>query len=199
MMTQLKIIQDETEHQQALARLAELMEQDPPADSAESAEINVLAVLIEDFETKHFPIDPPDPIDAIEFRVDQMGLSRKDLVPYIGSQSKVSEVLNHKRPLSLNMIRRLSEGLGISADVLIREPTPALAGGADIDWQAFPLSEMRKRGYFPDFHGSVQELREYAAEQVGAFIGRITGGFELQPTLLRSSVHLRTNDKVMDD
>ncbi|WP_367268154.1 type II toxin-antitoxin system HigA family antitoxin, partial [uncultured Thiohalocapsa sp.] len=81
-MTQLKIIQDEAEHQQALARLSDLMEQNPPADSPESVEIDVLALLIEDFETKHFPIDPPDPIDAIEFRMDQMGLSRKDLVPY---------------------------------------------------------------------------------------------------------------------
>lgn len=85
----------------------------------------------------------------------------------------MSEVLNRKHPLSLNMIRRLSEGLGISADVLMREPAQVLANGADIDWQAFPLSEMRKRGYFPDFHGSPQELREYAAEQLGAFIGRV--------------------------
>jgi HTH-type transcriptional regulator / antitoxin HigA len=131
MTMQLRIIQNEAEHQQALARLAELMEQDPPAESPESDELDVLAVLIEDFETKHFPIDPPDPVDAIEFRMDQMGLTRKDLVPYIGSQSKVSEVLNRKRPLSLSMIRRLSEGLGISADVLIREPAQVLADGAD--------------------------------------------------------------------
>lgn len=87
MMTQLKVIQDEAEHQQALACLAELMEQDPPAESPESTELDVLAVLIEDFETKHFPVDPPDPIDAIEFRMDQMGLNRKNLVPYIGIRS----------------------------------------------------------------------------------------------------------------
>jgi len=199
MMTQLRIIQNEAEHRQALARVAELMDQDLAAGSPESDELDVLAVLIEDFENKQYPIDPPDPVDAIEFRMDQMGLGRKDLVPYIGSQSKVSEVLNRKRPLSLNMIRKLSDGLGISADVLIREPTQALAEGADLDWQAFPLSEMRKRGYFPDFHGSTQELREYAAEQVSAFIHRVTGGFELRPALLRSSAHLRSNDKVMDD
>jgi HTH-type transcriptional regulator / antitoxin HigA len=133
MTMQLRIIQNEAEHQQALARLAELMEQDPPAESPESDELDVLAVLIEDFETKRFPVDPPDPIDAIEFRMDQMGLTRKDLVPHIGSQSKVSEVLTRKRPLSLNMIRRLSEGLGISADVLVREPAQVLADGADSD------------------------------------------------------------------
>ena len=122
-MTQLRIIQNEAEHRQALARVAELMDQDLAAGSPESDELDVLAVLIEDFENKQYPIDPPDPVDAIEFRIDQMGLGRKDLVPYIGSQSKVSEVLNRKRPLSLNMIRKLSDGLGISADVLIREPT----------------------------------------------------------------------------
>jgi len=125
------------------ARLAELMEQDPPAESPESDELDVLAVLIEDFETKHFPIDPPDPVDAIEFRMDQMGLTRKDLVPYIGSQSKVSEVLNRKRPLSLSMIRRLSEGLGISADVLIREPAQVrLRDGVDGE---LPLPQRLKR------------------------------------------------------
>jgi len=199
MMTQLRIIQDEAEHQQALARVAELMDRDPAAESPENDELDVLAVLIEDYERKHFPIDPPDPIDAIEFRMDQMGLTRKDLARYIGSQSKVSEVLNRKRTLSLNMIRRLSEGLGISAEVLIRESGQALAQAADMDWQAFPLAEMRKRGYFPDFSGSTQTLREYAAEYVTAFIGRVPGGFELQPALLRSSAHLRANNKLMDD
>ena len=88
-------------------------------------------------------------------------------------------------------ITRLQHGL--------QSATRAEADGADLDWEAFPLAEMRKRGYFPDFHGSAQELRDYAAEQVSAYIGRVNGGFALQPALLRSSAHLRTNDKVMDD
>ncbi len=198
-MTQLRIIQTEAEHRQALARVAGLMDQDPAADSPENDELDVLAVLIEDYERKQFPIDPPDPIDAIEFRLDQMGLTRNDLKRYIGSQSKVSEVLNRKRSLSLNMIRKLSKGLGISAEVLIREPAQTRADAADLDWLAFPLAEMRKRGYFRGFEGSMQELREYAAEHVSAFIDRVPGGFALQPAMLRSSAHLRANDKMMDD
>ena len=79
------------------------------------------------YEAKHYPIDPPDPIEAIKFRMDQSGLSVKDLVPYIGPPNRVYEVLSYKRPLSLNMIRRLSEGLHIPAEVLIRAPIAAVA------------------------------------------------------------------------
>lgn len=82
-----------------------------------------MALAIEHYEWEHYPIDPPDSIEAIKFRMDQMGLTRKDLARYLGSASKISEILNGKHPLSLNMIRKLSTSLGISADILIREPT----------------------------------------------------------------------------
>jgi HTH-type transcriptional regulator / antitoxin HigA len=85
-----------------------------------------LVTLIEAYEAKHFPISPPDPIDAIRFRMDQGGLTVKDLVPYIGPLNRVYEVLSGKRSLSLNMIRRLSEGLHIPAEVLIK-PSGAVA------------------------------------------------------------------------
>ena len=90
--------------------------------------------------------------------------------------NKVSEVLRGGRGLSLNMIRRLSTGLGIPAEILIREPAQKAADSAEIDWEAFPLREMRKRGYFEGYAGSLQELKEYAAEWVTRFLSSSPGG-----------------------
>ena len=81
----------------------------------------MLGTLIQAYEARHYPIDPPDPIDAIKFRMDQSGLTVKDLVPYIGPLNRVYEVLARRRSLSLSMIRRLSDGLKIPAEILIRE------------------------------------------------------------------------------
>ena len=82
----------------------------------------LLLLLVETYEEAAFPIDLPEPVAAIRFRMEQQELKPKDLVPYIGSKSKVSEVLNGRRPLSLTMIRKLVTGLGIPAEVLLREP-----------------------------------------------------------------------------
>ena len=80
----------------------------------------VLATLIDAYEAEHYPMEPPDPVEAIKFRMEQQGLSRKDLEPLIGTRTRVAEVLNRKRSLSIGMIRRLHDRLGISAEVLIR-------------------------------------------------------------------------------
>jgi HTH-type transcriptional regulator / antitoxin HigA len=82
--------------------------------------LDVLATLIDAYEAAHYPMDPPDPIEAIKFRMEQQGLTRKDLQPLIGTRTRVAEVLNRKRSLSIGMIRRLHQALGISAEVLIR-------------------------------------------------------------------------------
>jgi HTH-type transcriptional regulator/antitoxin HigA len=82
--------------------------------------LDVLATLIEAYEDRQYPMDPPDPIEAIKFRMEQQGLTRKDLEPLIGTRTRVAEVLNRRRGLSIEMIRRLHKTLGISADVLIR-------------------------------------------------------------------------------
>jgi HTH-type transcriptional regulator / antitoxin HigA len=94
---------------------------EPDPESQEGIFFEALITLIEAYEAKHFPIAPPDPIGAIRFRMEQAGLTVKDLVPYIGPLNRVYEVLSGKRSLSLNMIRRLSEGLDIPAEVLIKE------------------------------------------------------------------------------
>jgi HTH-type transcriptional regulator/antitoxin HigA len=82
--------------------------------------LDVLATLIDAYEARHYPMDPPDPIEAIQFRMEQLGLTRKDLEPLIGTRARVAEVMNRKRSLSIDMIRSLHQHLGISADVLIR-------------------------------------------------------------------------------
>lgn len=115
-----KVIKTETDYEAALAHVASLM--DAKAGSAKEDELELWTTLIERYEAIHHPIDPPDPIEAIKFRMAQEGLSAKDLEAYIPSKSKVSEVLNRKRGLSLSMIRALNRGLGISADVLVQEP-----------------------------------------------------------------------------
>jgi HTH-type transcriptional regulator/antitoxin HigA len=88
--------------------------------SRDGDRLDVLATLIDAYEAEHFPLDPPDPIEAIKFRMEQQNLTRRDLEEIIGSRTRIAEVLNRKRGLSIGMIRRLHEQLGISADVLIR-------------------------------------------------------------------------------
>ncbi|KAA5600462.1 helix-turn-helix domain-containing protein [Blastochloris sulfoviridis] len=113
-----KPIRTDADHAAALAEIERLWgaESGTPAGDR----LDVLATLIDAYEAARFPMDPPDPIDAILFRLEQQGLSRKDLEPMIGSRARVAEVLNRKRSLSIEMIRRLHAGLGISAAVLIR-------------------------------------------------------------------------------
>src|SRR5262245_33579119 len=121
---------------------------DAECGTPEGDELEVLATLIEAYEEKHHPIDLPDPIAAVQFRMEQEGLTNKDLVPYIGSSAKVSEVLSGKRDLTLSMIRALHQHLDIPAEVLIQEPGGVIPedDGA-IDWSRFPVAEMAKRGF----------------------------------------------------
>lgn len=113
-----KVIKTQADYQAALAYLETLMAAQPNTRQAE--ELELFAVLVENYEREHFPIGWPDPIEAIKFRMEQQGLARKDLEPFIGSQSKVSEVLNRKRPLSVAMIRALHTGLDIPSEVLLQ-------------------------------------------------------------------------------
>lgn len=118
MAIELKPIRTEADYERALSEMESLW--GATSGTARGDRLDVLATLIDAFEARHHPMDPPDPIDAIVFRMEQQGLTRKDLEPMIGGRGRVAEVLNRKRPLSIDMIRRLHEGLGISADVLIR-------------------------------------------------------------------------------
>ena len=110
-------IRSQRDHAQALREVERLW--GARAGTPEADKLEILVTLIDAYEAKHHPIDPPDPIDAIRFRMEQMGLTRSDLIDIIGSRARVSEVLNRHRPLTVAMIVRLREKLGISADILI--------------------------------------------------------------------------------
>ncbi|PIF03502.1 MAG: transcriptional regulator [Arcobacter sp.] len=117
----LKVIKNEIEYDKALQRVDELMEENPALGSAKSDELEILVMLIEKYEEENWAIETPDPIEAIKYRMEELHLKQKDLIPYIGTKSKVSELLNKKISLSLNMIRNLSQGLHIPLEVLIQQ------------------------------------------------------------------------------
>jgi HTH-type transcriptional regulator/antitoxin HigA len=118
MATELKPIRNDADHAAAMAEIERLW--GAKSGTPAGDRLDVLAMLVDSYEALHYPLDPPDPIEAILFSMEQQGLSRKDLEPMIGTRARVSEVLNGKRSLTIEMIRRLYEGLGIPADILIR-------------------------------------------------------------------------------
>jgi HTH-type transcriptional regulator / antitoxin HigA len=118
MRIELKPIRSEADYEAALAEVERLW--GAKSGTPDGDRLDVLATLVDAYEAEHHPMDPPDPIEAIKFRMEQQGLTRRDLEPIIGTRTRVAEVLNRKRGMSIDMIRRLHESLGISADVLIR-------------------------------------------------------------------------------
>jgi HTH-type transcriptional regulator/antitoxin HigA len=118
MRNEVKPIRTQRDYEAALAELERLW--GARSGTAKGDRLDVLATLIDAYETIHYPMDPPDPVEAIKFRMEQQGLTRKDLEPLIGTRTRVAEVLNRKRNLSISMIRRLHKTLGISAEVLIK-------------------------------------------------------------------------------
>lgn len=115
----IKLIKTKKDYQQALDRLEVIFDAKP--GSAEGDELEVLSLLIDKYEQEHFPVDYPDPVEAIKFRMEQLGYSQADLAKVVGLKSRASEILNRKRKLSLEMIRKLHETLSIPTDVLIQD------------------------------------------------------------------------------
>jgi HTH-type transcriptional regulator/antitoxin HigA len=163
-MMNMKIIKTEYEYEQALARAETLMDAVP--GSSEEDGLELIGLLIEKYEDEHYPIDPPDPVDAILFRMEQQGLTPKDMIKYLGSQSRVSEVLNRKRPLSLAMIRNLHDGLDIPLEVLIGQTEDQKQNVAH-SWKDFPFAIMVKRGYFPNHKNKLSEAKKKSPELLG--------------------------------
>ena len=115
----IKPIKNENEYDKSLERVDALMELNPPLDTPLSDELEILVILIEKYEAKEWIIEKADPIEAIKLRMEELNLKQKDLVPYIGNTSKVSELLNRKISLSLNMIVKLADGLHLPFEVLM--------------------------------------------------------------------------------
>ena len=117
---QLKILKTEKDYDKALNKIDELMELNPKLGTKESDELEILVLLVEKYEELNWNIDTPDPIEAIKHRMEEMNLKQKDLIPYIGNKSKVSELLNRKISLSLTMVRNLSQALHIPVETLVK-------------------------------------------------------------------------------
>lgn len=113
------LLKTKNDYEQALSRIDEIFDAAPCTPDAD--ELELLVALVELYEKEHYPIETPDPVSAIKFRMEQEGLTNKDMEKYLGSKSKVSEVFSHKRSLSLTMIRKLVEGLHIPAEILIKK------------------------------------------------------------------------------
>lgn len=146
-MTEPRVIKTEDQYLEYLREVERLMLLDSRLNRDEVERLEILTVLIEAYESGRYAVEPLDPIEAIQFRMQEKGLRQADLVPYLGTSGRVSEVLSRKRPLTVQMIRALSIGLGISADTLIgtEHDTDRVVG--QIDWKKFPLKEMLERGW----------------------------------------------------
>jgi HTH-type transcriptional regulator / antitoxin HigA len=165
-----KLIKTSGQHEAALKRLEELMLSDPSPGSAGEDEIELLAFLIEDYEKRTIKIPPASPAEAIRFRMEQAGLKQQDLVPFIGSKGRVSEVLSGKRELTLSMVRNLHEGLGIPLKSLVQDSAGELPPRIEPD--SYPVKEMFLRGYFAAAFGADwNAVKDRAEELLHAFFG----------------------------
>ena len=124
---EIRPIRTEEDYKAALREVSAYFDNEPAPGSPDGDRFEILLTLVEAYEAKHYPIDLPDPVEAIKFRMDQAGLTPKDLVPVIGRLNRVYEILNRKRPLTLNMIWKLHEKLGIPAECLIQRPKMHIA------------------------------------------------------------------------
>ena len=201
-MVSVRPIRSEEDYEEALARVADLLDElsgpdgqieDP--DHPGRIELEVLSDLVEVYESRTVDVGFPTAIQAIEFRMDQAGLSRRDLVPFIGSSAKVSEVLSGRRPITMSMARALHSHLGIPAEVLLQEPGASLPDEIpDLEWTRFPLKSMVKAGWIPNVSG----LRDRAEELISGLMDR-AGGRELAlKPLYRKNDNRRVNAKTDD-
>lgn len=156
-----KVIHTREQYDAYMAEVQSLMAKGPSLNTSSSDRLELLTVLLEAYENTKYPVESPDPIDAIMFRMSEKGLKQADLIPYFGTSSRVSEVLRRKRPLTVQMIRALSIGLGLSAETLVglsvaESPTKT----NNVDWSKFPAKEMAKRGWLENFSTNAKSAIE---------------------------------------
>lgn len=192
MLMNAKVIRTEEQHQEYLLEIQNLIALDLQSGSREAERLELLSVLIEAYENQKFPVEASDPISAIHFRMQEQGLKQADLIPYFGTRSRVSEVLSRKRPLTVNMIRALSTGLGISTETLVGvEPAEATQNEKiEVNWSNFPIKEMVARGWLQKLTNktvqSTEDLVKSFIENVGIQLGnasfrRTLGGDAYSP------------------
>ena len=202
MMTKVRAIRSEEDYDSALARITELVDalsgpdgQVEQEDDPFRVELDVLTDLVELYEERHHTIAMPDPISAIKFRMDQANLTARDLLPFIGSRAKVSEVLSGKRPITMSIARALHQHLGISAEVLLQEPGATLPDAMpSLEYARFPLRAMAKVGWLPQ---SIN-LRDRAEELITDLINRAGVGALAPAPLYRKNDSRRVNAQTDD-
>ena len=181
-MDTIKIIKTEEDYRNALKLIEELVERDPESGTVDADHLVLLTALVKDYESKTFPEHLPDPIEAIKFRMEQEDLKPVDLVPYIGSAGRVSEVLSGKRQLTIDMVRALSTGLGIPAKVLIQKPSRDFESQ---NWDTTLVKTMERRGYFGE-----KTLKDGSkSELISSFFSSFG---QLQPAALYRKTNFRS-------
>ncbi len=189
-MSNIRAIRSEADYEAALARIDDLM--DAEGDTPEGEELDVLTDLVELYEAKHVPMGLPTPLEAIRFRMEQGGLLPRDLIPFMGSRAKVSEVLSGKRPLTMQMARALHANLGVPADVLLQQPGGQLHSALEgTEWHRFPLAEMAKRGWIE----KRRNFASHAEEIMRDLIRRAGGEYVLPAAFFRKNDKARVNAK----
>jgi HTH-type transcriptional regulator/antitoxin HigA len=189
-MSNIRAIRTEVDYKAALARIDALM--DAELGTPEGEELDVLTDLVGLYEDRHVPMGYPSALAALRFRMEQAGLSPRDLIPFLGGRAKVSEILSGKRPLTMQMARALHTNLGIPADVLLQQPGAELRSALDgVDWKRFPLTEMAKRGWIE----RRSNLLAHAEEIMLDLIRRAGGKDALPAALYRKNDHARANAK----
>jgi len=176
----IKVIKNDQEYQSALKFVDELLDKDPQLNTPDAEKLELLTTLVQNYEESVFSEKLPDPIDALLFRMEQQELTPDDLVPYIGSRSKVSEVISRKRTLSLNMIKALQDGLGIPAKVLLNQQKTTEMKSFNFD--NFPVKEMVKRGYI-----KIKEGTKKFENELEDFFGSINGNQDVFALLSKAS------------
>ncbi len=167
-------INSEVDYKAALAEIEQLIDRNVRAGTPEGDRLSLLTLLVQDYEQKRIELEAPDPIEAIKFRMEQMNLMPRDLVPLIGSRSKVSEVLSRKRPLSLSMARALHKGLRIPAKALLQEQLLFDLGEDAVEWERFPIREMMARGWIKE---RVTDIRRQARDVMRRFFAPLGKGW----------------------
>jgi HTH-type transcriptional regulator/antitoxin HigA len=147
-------VKTDQDYNNTLERIEALWGAEP--ETPEGNELDILITLVKAYEDENHPVPPPSPIEAIKFVMDQRGFKQADLIPFIGSRPRVSEVLNGKRKLTLSMIRSLHSRLGIPAEVLIQDGSRFPADGEDVEWDSFPIKEIARRGWVSGFDPRTQ-------------------------------------------
>jgi len=183
-MFHLTAIKSEEDYARVLAEIDNFIEVDPNLGTPEANQLELLTLVANAYEAKTFPSDIPDAVEAIKFRMEQQGLSPRDLIPYIGSRSKVSEILSRKRPLTLTMVRSLHDRLHIPAKALIQQAELLPLAVDEPDWSRFPVRDMAARGWIDGSLSALQNFFSQLPQPVEAEV------------LCRRTIHIRSARKM---